>query len=231
MQYIFIHGSWHGSWCWQKLVPHLQKKGHQTECLDLPGNNSIEEAGKVTYQDYCDYVEQAILRHNEPITLVAHSMGGIIAAPLADRHHERVQHTFFVAAMIPDYNTSLIDIVMRYDNPKFGMALHEDEVHHVNYLDKNLAKELLYQDCPPELQQWAADQLRWQSVLPIQTPIPWKDTNSSKRTYIHCTKDRALVPQAQLDILKAHPCKVVQLESSHSPFLSSPERIAEVLSI
>lgn len=92
MQYIFIHGSWHGFWCWQKLVPLLQKKGHQTECLDLPSHNSIEEAGKVTYQDYCDYVEQVILLYNEPITLVAHSMGGIIAVPLADRLEQVKQH-------------------------------------------------------------------------------------------------------------------------------------------
>jgi len=27
--FLLIHGAWHGAWCWKKLVPELQKAGHQ----------------------------------------------------------------------------------------------------------------------------------------------------------------------------------------------------------
>ncbi len=36
--YVLIHGAWHGSWCWDKVVPLLKKKGHKVEAPDLPGH-------------------------------------------------------------------------------------------------------------------------------------------------------------------------------------------------
>ena len=36
--YVLVHGAWHGSWCWEKVVPLLEQAGHQVEALDLPGH-------------------------------------------------------------------------------------------------------------------------------------------------------------------------------------------------
>ena len=40
--YVLVHGAWHGSWCWEKVVPLLEGAGHQVEVLDLPGCEFIE---------------------------------------------------------------------------------------------------------------------------------------------------------------------------------------------
>ena len=37
-RYVLVHGAWHGSWCWEKVVPLLRQAGHQVESLDLPGH-------------------------------------------------------------------------------------------------------------------------------------------------------------------------------------------------
>jgi pimeloyl-ACP methyl ester carboxylesterase len=39
--YVLIHGAWHGSWCWDKVVPLLQQAGHQVVAPDLPGENML----------------------------------------------------------------------------------------------------------------------------------------------------------------------------------------------
>ncbi len=26
--FLLVHGSWHGAWCWEKLVPFLDGAGH-----------------------------------------------------------------------------------------------------------------------------------------------------------------------------------------------------------
>ncbi|MER7811169.1 alpha/beta fold hydrolase, partial [Streptomyces sp900116325] len=32
---LLVHGAWHGSWCWEKLIPELTARGwHVT--VDLP---------------------------------------------------------------------------------------------------------------------------------------------------------------------------------------------------
>src|SRR5262245_49992335 len=34
---LLVHGAWHGSWCWAKVVSLLQRDGLNAVTLDLPG--------------------------------------------------------------------------------------------------------------------------------------------------------------------------------------------------
>ncbi|MEU8616109.1 alpha/beta fold hydrolase, partial [Actinoplanes sp. NPDC048791] len=58
---------------------------------------------------------------------------------------------------------------------------------------------------------------------------------SVPHTYVVCTEDRAVPPALQrrfvreIDAVSAQPTRVVELATSHSPFLSAPEALAEVL--
>ena len=38
MRFILIHGGFHGAWCWDRVVPELERLGHQALALDLPGH-------------------------------------------------------------------------------------------------------------------------------------------------------------------------------------------------
>jgi len=38
-----IHGAWHGAWCWERLIPELERRGHRAVAVDLfgqPGGGS-----------------------------------------------------------------------------------------------------------------------------------------------------------------------------------------------
>jgi hypothetical protein len=35
--YLFVHGGWHGGWCWNKLRSPLQAKGHVVFTPTLTG--------------------------------------------------------------------------------------------------------------------------------------------------------------------------------------------------
>jgi pimeloyl-ACP methyl ester carboxylesterase len=48
-------------------------------------------------------------------------------------------------------------------------------------------------------------------------------------TYIVCTQDRAFPPELQREVFAARASEVAELECSHSPFLSQPARLAELL--
>jgi hypothetical protein len=59
---------------------------------------------------------------------------------------------------------------------------------------------------------------------------------SVPRTYVACSQDRALRPAVQRRFVAEadadfpdNPTSVVTLDSSHSPFLSMPGRVAEVI--
>jgi pimeloyl-ACP methyl ester carboxylesterase len=37
--FIFVHGAWHGSWCWEKVAPLLRAAGHEVFAPDLQGDD------------------------------------------------------------------------------------------------------------------------------------------------------------------------------------------------
>jgi hypothetical protein len=34
--FALVHGAWHGAWCWERLVPELEARGHRAIAVDLP---------------------------------------------------------------------------------------------------------------------------------------------------------------------------------------------------
>ena len=55
--YVMVHGSWHGAWCWYKVIPLLEQAGHTAIALDLPGHGrDWTAAGDISMQSYVDSV-------------------------------------------------------------------------------------------------------------------------------------------------------------------------------
>ena len=36
--FVFVHGAWHGTWCWERVETLLQALGHKTVAVDLPAH-------------------------------------------------------------------------------------------------------------------------------------------------------------------------------------------------
>ena len=68
--FAFVHGSWHGAWCWELLIKELEALGHRSVAVDLPCDD--EEAG---CEAYARVVCRAIETVDDPI-VVGHSLGG-----------------------------------------------------------------------------------------------------------------------------------------------------------
>ena len=44
--FVFVHGAWHGAWCWSRLLPEMEARGHQSVVMDLPVAD-----GAATFED------------------------------------------------------------------------------------------------------------------------------------------------------------------------------------
>jgi pimeloyl-ACP methyl ester carboxylesterase len=78
---LFVHGAWHGAWCWKPLMDYLAKKGFTGYAFDLPGHGTrkSESVSGLGIMDYVYELESVIgkLGLVRPI-LIGHSMGGLI---------------------------------------------------------------------------------------------------------------------------------------------------------
>jgi pimeloyl-ACP methyl ester carboxylesterase len=98
------------------------------------------------------------------------------------------------------------------------------------WTDVDLAREILYADCAPADVEAAIVSLRPQSATPYAVPCPLDALPDVPVTYVLCSEDRLVRPDWSRRVARERlGAELVELLGSHSPFLSRPGAIADVL--
>jgi pimeloyl-ACP methyl ester carboxylesterase len=233
-QFLLIHGAFHGAWCWHKAIPELAKRGHDAQAIDLPGQGQDQTPlAEVTLDTMVDLIVAALADLSEPVVLVGHSLGGMAISAAAEKAPERIKTLVFLAAFLPRDGEALLAIEHR--NPKAvvpkSMIIDADHVSGTIMLDR--VRDLFYHDCTDADISYASARLRPQALAALATPVHLTPERFGRlpRVYIECTDDHALGIEMQRDMVaKSPPVDVRSLHSSHSPFLSMPDKLAAALS-
>jgi len=79
---LFVHGSWHGAWCWEKyFLPYFAGKGYNSYALSLRGHGNSDKPTHFRWMRIVDYVAdvaQVVSQLPERPVIVGHSMGGLV---------------------------------------------------------------------------------------------------------------------------------------------------------
>ena len=228
--YVLVHGAWHGAWCWEKIVPLLERAGHRVLTLDLPGHGQDRTPTReVTLQAYTERVCRALDAAAEPVILVGHSMGGIVITEAAERRPEKVKTLVYVSAFLLRDGESLAQIAS--GDPEAlvmpNLVVSEDQASAT--LRPEAIRDAFYGSCSPEDAARGQSLLVPQPLAPFQTPVHTTPARGGRvpRVYVECLRDRAITPPAQRKMHAALPCrKVITMDTDHSPFYSAPQELA-----
>ncbi|MBC7777627.1 MAG: alpha/beta hydrolase [Phycisphaerae bacterium] len=237
--YLLIHGAWHGAWCWNKVVPLVQAKGHKAIAIELPGRGTdTGRASDVSLDDYANEVARVANDQNGPVTLVGHSMGGIVASLAAEKLGAgKISSLIYLDAFVPkngDTMFSLADATVKHlvpGSPKpailEGILMSDDQK--TNALNPAMAAQLFYYDCSEEDQKFAVARISKEPIAPLATPLCLTDSvyGVIPKYYILCTKSKDLDKTYMSTYMPFK--KVYKLASSHSPFFSMPEKLVEIV--
>jgi pimeloyl-ACP methyl ester carboxylesterase len=221
-----VHGSYHGAWCWDFLTPELERLGHRVLAVTLPISDPSLGAA-----DYAKTVEAALGGASEPI-LVGHSMAGLVIPIVASRRP--IRRLVFLAAFMPSPGRSANE--QRATEAIDGRvpprtAEWTDLGDDVWMVGPNTATELFFHDAPAAVARWATKRLRPQAyrVFTETTPLTaWPDVES--RTIV-CRDDRALNPDwVRTASRERLGVNAIELGGGHSPSLTRPAELAQVLS-
>jgi len=231
--FLLVHGAWHGAWCWQRVTPLLEARGHRVVAFDLPGHGSDPTpAQSVSLQDYARCVSEAIADQREAPFVVGHSMGGLVISQAAEQAPERVRGLIYLCAYLPTSDQSLGMLALRDQQSLVVGALDVDSETGLSRISADLARRAFYNDCQAEEVRWAHAQLGCEPLHAFEATVSLSEARFGRvpRAYIYCELDAVIGPALQREMEAASPCRVaVSMQTGHSPFLSAPQELARHL--
>ncbi len=233
-EFLLIHGAWHGAWCWDELIHHLQLYGHFARAIDLPCFGSDRTPlPEITLDAYAERVIDHVRSFDNKVWLVGHSMGGVAITEAAERVSDRLSGLIYVTAMVPLNGQSGLDLAAMDNESSLSNVIHIDPDTNTASLPADSLREHFY-NCCSDLQIARARRSlsQRQAINPLMTPVTSTEQNLGRvpRYYVECLQDHAVSISVQRRMYQAAGISTVAtLDTDHSPFFSCPKDLAAAL--
>ncbi|MEI5522006.1 alpha/beta fold hydrolase [Streptomyces brasiliscabiei] len=270
---LFLHGYWHGAWCWTDVIARVAALGRPAVAVDMAGHGlraerprcltrrpydpgavatEVSPVAEVDLDQAGDLLVSQIeeVGRGGPVTVVAHSMGGAVLTRAAQRVPELVAHAVYLTAFMPASDVPAIAYVqmpenagelvapsVRADPAAIGALRFDLASDDPGY--RQQLRDAFFGDVTPALADAALGLLSPDAPAGIAlqaTPLTPDGWGSVPRTYVTCAQDMAVRPGLQRKFIgdadaafPDNPTSVLALDASHSPFLSMPGRVADLV--
>lgn len=233
---MLVHGACHGPWCWDRVVPLLEASGHRVLTPELPGRGAHGTPGwwRWTLQDYAKAIVDAAQQAGGPVIAVGHSMGGQVISAAAEADSGLFERLVYLSAFLPRNGDSIVSLAALDKDTDIAQGTSTSLLKGQIKINPDTAHPVFCGDCSADDFDWVKPRLVAEPARPSFNKLHLSERfGSIPRSYIRCTKDRAISIQLQDLMVENQPCQnVASLDSSHSPFLSMPrEFVAALLSV
>jgi pimeloyl-ACP methyl ester carboxylesterase len=227
--FVLVHGSWHGGWCWQKVVPLLRGTGHQVYTPTLTGlgarshllNRRVDLTTHIT-----DVVNLLFYEDLSEVVLVGHSYAGMVITGVAARIPERLARLVFLDAYVPAEGQSEFDLW-----PPEEQATARADIAAGRELRSAVSPAILG-ITDTATADWVAARLTPHPLTTYEQPAPLGNPQSAAlpRVYIHCMSG-PVTPRFAPFAAKARTenWEVREIAAGHDVMLTAPEELAEIL--
>ena len=223
--FVLVHGAWHGGWCWNRLIPHLESAGHRALAVTLTGqgdrahliNPSIDLATHVT-----DVVNMLEMDDLTDVVLVGHSYAGLVICGAAERAWKRIRRLVYLDALVPKHGETGFDL----NSPQFRERLELDAKTNGDGYKVGPIVEILGITDAADL-AWVSARLRPFPIGALRQPVDaptfaWKIPS----TYILC---RDFGFQATADRCRQAGWPVLEIGCGHDAMIIKPRELAALL--
>ena len=214
---VLVHGGFVDGSGWQGVYSLLSKDGYSVSVVQNP---------TLSLEDDVAVVKRAIDAQSEPVILVGHSYGGAVMTEAGN--HPNVAALVYIAAFAPDGGESVNTLIA---DPPPGAPVPPilPPQDGFLFLDREKFAASFAADVDPELAAFMADsQVPW-GVDALGETISEPAWRTKPSWYLVTTEDRMIPPPAQREMSKRAGSTVVEVEASHSVYVSQPEAVAELI--
>lgn len=223
--FFVAHGAWSAGWVWKKMHPLMREKGH---ALITPTYTGLGERAHLAspstglrshVQDMLMVLKMEDIRD---AILVGHSYGGMVATGVADLAAERFSKLVYLDAFVPTHGQSVFDFY----------PAEERENRFSRLVD---GWKLPPSPLPPDTSPHDIDWIMSRRVdLPVacfqETLLLENGETKLPRSFIYAQRHIPGDPFRQFfERAKRENWQVFEMDASHSPHVTAPEALTEVL--
>ena len=217
---ILVHGAWHNGKGFAQLQEELKALGIPSQTVDLTSVGTEDQTLGDMYSDAA-LLREVITGVEGDCVVLGHSYGGLVITE-ATVGAKNVKQLIYMTAFMLDAGETLYAACGSVDPDWWQVAPDQSR------LTANTPENVFYNTCAPDVASAAVKELRTQSLPSFNQPITqvgWKEIPSA---YIICELDNAIPLFAQ-EAMSGRASEVVRMKTDHSPFLSTPVELAEVI--
>lgn len=219
---VLVHGAWHGDWVWGPFEKVLADRGVPSVAVDLTSQGTDASTIGDLRSDV-EALRAAIAGVDGPAVVFAHSAyGGMVTSEACDGP-DNVNRIVLLTSFAAEVGETLSGLFGNNGTPPFL-----DAADGLLTVKPGWGSRLFYSDCPPEVAADAESRLLPQNAVTFGQEVRAAAWRTIPTSYIVTTEDQAMHPDGQRRMAK-RVGDSVDLHSGHSPFLSQPEKLADLL--
>jgi len=214
---VLVHGAFADGSCWSKVVTQLQQKGYNVVAVQNPLTSLKDDAAAV---------KRVIDQMDGQVLLVAHSFGGIVLSEVGN--DPKVAGLVYIAAIVPEEGQSANEVNAAMPTTgiekKFLISADGFVSLSMKAVDENFAPDT----SPEERKLIHATQVPLAASAgeeKVQNPA-WKNKRS---WFIVAAQDRVINPDLERFKAKLIKATTIELNSSHVPMISQPNKVTDFI--
>lgn len=241
LNFVLVHGGWHGPWCWARLAPLLGERGHQVSAVDMHGQGASRlPTEQTTLAVYVKRITDVLDAQAAPVVLLGHSSGALAASQAAEERPDRIRTLVLLSGFVASNGEAGRALLGGDPGQKVSPVLRVDfrpgtKIPYQTRIDVSrpeAVKLAFYNDCTDADARAAMARLVPEPTAPSGQPLRLTPERFGRveKVYIHCSRDNAISLGRQRQFAAKWPLRrTITLDSGHSPFLSMPARLAQAL--
>ena len=213
---VLVHGAWADGSSWNDIIGPLLSKGLNVLAAPIPLTSLSDDIAAL---------DRALERTNGPIVLVAHAYAGAV---IAASTNERVQSLVFIAALAPDEGETVAEVFYR-EKPHPQAPQLAPDAHGLIWMPQEAFRAAFSQHASSERAALLAATQRPIAVACIQEKAPRPAWKVKPSWYLIAEEDRMINPPTQLFMAQRMGARIRSEKVDHTPLVTAPEAVIEVI--
>ncbi len=223
--FVVAHGAWSAGWAWKKMHPLLRAKGHALITPTYTGLGERVHLASSSLGLESHIQDMLMVLRMEDVRdaiLIGHSYGGMVATGVADLAADRISKLVYLDAFVPEHGKSVFDYVpaearqRMLDSAEDGWRLPPNPVP---------------PDTSPQDVEWIMARRVHHPLACFQEPLLLTNGEPKMpRSFIYAARSGpGDVFRQFADRARREGWNSIEMDASHSPHVTAPEALAEVL--